>query len=690
MKLLIKESVGVCLCLLAALAACGDGTTAELGITLTNTASSSLLYVEPAISNDDAKMHWRWIGDKWDPEMPCPIAGAPFKTRHLFSANPDSQVAATTIPPGLRRFCLYEAPVNYQSPEPTPSQLIALLGQPLGGLSLLRSIEPDHQSVAPFASSKIKDVVQATFSQELDEHADRFSTLPIHVGNSISTGDQTRIALLDTVPTFEPFENPEGRISNSTHGHGLTNIAKNLVCDDSAECTAKISTQLAMPLIRNPGGSLSVDTVRGGYFGSIGWLAEALRSEVRAWQNATGLSEANNNLVMSLSLGWSPDFGGSSGPISSWPLDVQAVYAAVVDAHCRNVLIVSAAGNSTNGPTGNTGPILPAAWEKRNAPTHGECSLALGHDWSPALGFSTTRYKPLLFAASGIDYKGDPIAISREGGLARIAGYADHAVTVDANGDFTATLTGTSVSTVVVAAAAATAWFYRPNEALYTIMQYVYQGGRTVGTRADFCRSSGTPCRARTKRATICGAARRACRSTGPGGFCPSYFGSCSSWNRAPAAVGALDYSGFDSAATDFNFEYALASTGDPACGTIQLAYSKDYSSSSECPDLQFYGSGATPWTSPQPEGDPCPNCVGYISSDEVRLSNPYGFGGYSSPTLSVTNSSGITTNYGLGSLSGTSVNVYFGSSVLSGSRTISFSGISGGVSYSSSLYLGY
>ena len=127
----------------------------------------------------------------------------------------------------------------------------------------------------------------------------------------------------------------------------------------------------------------------------------------------------------------------------------------------------------------------------------------------------------------------------------------------------------------------------------------------------------------------------------------------------------------------------------DPVCGAVDLAVEKSSALASECPDQQYYGGTARPWTMPQPDIDACPNCYGFIGSDEFRLSNPSDFGTYSSSTLSITNSFG-TTNYSLFGLSGTDANVTLDSGALTGATSATFTGVSGGTSQTSSLYLGF
>ena len=152
-----------------------------------------------------------------------------------------------------------------------------------------------------------------------------------------------------------------------------------------------------------------------------------------------------------------------------------------------------------------------------------------------------------------------------------------------------------------------------------------------------------------------------------------------------------MDYGTFDAYSKGYFLEYDTATYNDPICGAVELTNSIGLTvTSTECPESQSYGDGALPFTVPQPEGDPCPNCAAYFGSDTARLYNPYGFSSYSSPTLSVTSNTGTVTNYGLGSLSGTNINLAFGSSVFNNASSVKFTAVKSGTSYSSPLYFGF
>ena len=75
--------------------------------------------------------------------------------------------------------------------------------------------------------------------------------------------------------------------------------------------------------------------------------------------------------------------------------------------------------------------------------------------------------------------------------------------------------------------------------------------------------------------------------------------------------------------------------------------------------------------------------------SSMVRLTGTTDFGNYTSPTLKVKDTSGVTTNYSLGGLSGTSISISFPNLDFASVKSASFSGITGtGSSVSDALYV--
>ena len=642
--------------------------------------------------SDDGATPWRYIGIKRDPNRLCPQpTSGDFNGRELFAQD---QGANDTLPPALRKFCLYESTlIEFDPAQPgVPAELQALTSPNLP--DQLISIEPDHMGLA--GSSKLTTEYQRSFFNETKEHGGKLGFLP----TDSNEPQRVRIAVLDSSPTAD-WNSGAQVFGRSMHGHGIANIARELTCDNNGQCMADISTQMAMPLYYESG-NLVQDPFNGGDFGSIAWLAEAIFRETRAWKQ----SESHEHLVLNLSLGWSPDYGGDSGTPSSWPNDVKAVYHAIGYAHCAGALVVAAAGNATGGATGDTGALLPALWETHEAPSPNYCPQLAGNDQDESIFASPAGYRPLLFAASGDDNKGDDIAIARDGGRARLAAYADHAVVLgaDIDGDgvsnFTDAMTGTSVSTAVLSSAAASVWYYRPELTFFDVMELVYDGATTLSNLPDFC--EGGAC-GDTKRVTVCESVQKACDSGL--GACPAA-GSlpvCDGWDQSPIDTSSFDFANFDASAGATTMAYqehvdaegtvTVASLVNASCSEVATNLGEQDGNAvnqlAQCPESQAYGITAKPWTAPQPWGGNCDGCYMSTLSSMLRLTSSTDFSSYSSPTLSVKSNTGTVTNYSLGSLSGKDISISFSNLSLGNVSSASFTGISGtGSSISNSLYV--
>ena len=79
-----------------------------------------------------------------------------------------------------------------------------------------------------------------------------------------------------------------------------------------------------------------------------------------------------------------------------------------------------------------------------------------------------------------------------------------------------------------------------------------------------------------------------------------------------------------------------------------------------------------------------------FVDSGTIALTSlTSDFSLYSSPTLSVTDTAGSTTNYSLGSLSGFNITMSFGSSFGS-VKSATFSGYTSSYSFSNPIYIGF
>lgn len=548
--------------------------------------------VDPPVLKSDAAIPWQWIGLQKDADGACPSPDSGgWIVEKLFAPVPGGGLA--NIPPALRPFCLYSQP----SPGPVTAGALAALAalEP----QQLRDLEMDSLSVT--TAGILEQALRHDLEQHfLDQAGANFRNLP-------SASAATHLAVVDTARTdhHKAYLNT----GTSPHGYTLINLARALLCQGD-RCAAKITSRLAMPFhVIDSGSSTRVlrDLRHGGTFGSVAELARGLQHEVAHW----AASGSDGRLILNLSLGWDPVFGGGESTVAAMPLSVQAVFRAIADARCRGGLIIAAAGNDPGGPW-TTGPIFPAAWEQLPAPKRTACTTALGFAPSPShFPTAATAYNPLVFAASGVQSAGQPLANQRPGAGAPIAAYADHATAPGARPSApTALLTGSSVASLVTSSAAALVWHRLPKLRADEVMAHLYSAGDDLGRRPDFAmRSSTSSGRSSVRRVSLCSAQHRACSLAGS---CPGPPIPCPAWDPEPLNlpstlrltlaedIGEIDLS-------SIKVEQKLSK----ACRYRTFKLRKDDSMPSDpCPDRQYRESRAAPWrTDPQPGSNFCPSC---------------------------------------------------------------------------------
>jgi hypothetical protein len=551
----------------------------------------------------DACPDWRWIGIMEGRGTACPRPRAPaWTTRPLFP-TPDPRLA--TVPAGLRPYCLYEHPAA--GGELTLDELPGLI-----------AIERDCMAVLPAASS-LPRAALAKLEPYFLQQAGGFAAPPPLVG----AAPAVRLALLDTAPTSEaPAENADNR---SLHGYSLARMATKLACGPGG-CAARITSQLGLPwVVYEPSSrTLSVrDDLRGGFVGMIGELAEATRSEVVTWQAV----DAPKPLVLNLSVGWNPAFGGGEATVAAMPPAVQAVHAAITDALCRGVSVVAAGGNRTWGPDPkfSRGPLLPAAWEQRAAPTDLECAAARSPGTPVDLG--STSYRPFVSAVGAVDASGRQLGNARLKAEPRLVAFGDHAaVSGETSAVPTAMLTGSSVSTVIAATALSWVRAYRPTLKVLDAVDLLHEGAQPTGRQADihFRPKEGSVAPPDSAwavgRVSVAKAAAAACAGQG--------ISPCPGWTPPPTGppnLGAGAYSDFAGATTVRLSQLAvLAPTPHDDCppeawrAALRAAgeqaeperfHGSVAASVYRCPQWQLFDVSFHAMVGPQPESDPCPGC---------------------------------------------------------------------------------
>ena len=603
----------------------------------------------PDIDAATACPNWRWIGVKENPEAACPVPeGAGWKVQPLFeprlfleteypaeipannteSGDVSPQEILAAVPPGLRPYCVYEH-IERGNAQDIPG----LIGHGL------QQADSDCAAVG-----KLGDELLPHFEKNFRFHAGATA-----IGTSLVARNphgNVRLAFLDTQPTSEMAPEIPGR---SLHGYALAHVARNLVCpDQGGACAARITTQLAMPIVsfdRADPRMTVRDEARGGFFGTLGDLASAIRLEVEAWQDS-----GQARLILNLSLGWEGRlFGdladhdqlteaakttlwekGNKKPKDRTPptrASVAAVHAALQDAACRGALIVAAAGNHTGGPLPNSGPMLPAGWQQLDAPDAATCAAIVGTGEVAESVREATVARPLVYAASGVRSEGSPLANTRQASESPLAAYADHVSVPDLAGQSTTPLTGTSVAAAVISATAAALWHHDPQRPPHEVMDLMHWAGDDLSRTASFHHPSEhrdhpgathpeAVQRDRVRRVSLCSTMRK-CSNVW--GSCPAP-AACPKWSRQPPSLTT-----FMSAKTSSNTIAAQQLDGDlgkvSPCSADNIFYPTSGSlPANPCPFEQFHAADAVTWTHPQPGVDPCPTCISTLGSPTFKL----------------------------------------------------------------------
>ncbi len=553
--------------------------------------------LDPAVS----EMRNRWIGIKNNPRQDCPDpAGTPYQLSVLFELGVGPQP-----PPGLEQFCLYVAPVvaGGQPPFPNPSAVG------------FRALGPDHAAVTQHARrARRTDLMRQMYSEEYsDLFALEGGAMPDLRRSSAPT---TRVAVIDSSPTEAPGS---GHLVRGTddHGFAMANYIRHLLCAPGGGCIGRVSTRLALPL-RYEMGTLIEDTVNGGDFGTVLQLAEAIQLETADWLT-DGVAD---RLVINLSLGWHPAYGGEGSDPTLWPPDVQAVYSALEYARCQGALIIAASGNDAGSPNPDAaGPIYPAGWEMLEVRAAG-CQAASGGTYPIA---TDVHGRPLVHAAGAVNEANVEIAIARPESRPPLVAYGDHAAAPDptSTGGFTKIYTGTSVSAAVVSAAAAAVWSnLRPLSAGAVMEQIADSSTAPLGPAdAYFCSGPFCP---ETLRVEVCEAVKYACEA-GP------YAGTCT---RVPPVLACDTSPPFVPQADPAELATFLAITPEvdlvmpwaprvlpPLCGASELYSRRFIPDADPCPLQQHYvAEQAAPLTLPQPHNTACPVCQVSVSTGEVVI----------------------------------------------------------------------
>ena len=552
------------------------------------------LSIDRPLLTRDGCAAWRFIGLRTDVEVKCPeptaIPGVTWRVRTLF--KPD---ASGTVPAALRPYCVYRAEgASARTLDAVSDALEDLvddgsLGGATASCAALRGVAESGVAEGRTSIEKILPANEAwsQWHEHFLVHAEALREGPDQPPFDPKE-KSIRLAVLDTQPVAAGGALVQ--VTNSHHGRSLIGLAKNLVCHPGAagdvRCAADIQPQLALHISQfnwQDESKTIFDTAMGGFYGTIDRLAEAVWDEVRLI--------GDQKLILNLSVAWVGEhFGGLEETPEQMPEPVRALYDAMRIASCEGALMVAAAGNRLGGPVPENGPLLPAGWERRPAPDDATCErLKTGSGATEALKkVADVSRSPLVYAVAGISGDGTRLANARPGSEPERVTYGDHVV-VDTTGQ---TLTGSSVSAIVVSAAAAVAWSHDTDSTAHEIMERIWQAGRQLERSAQVESSDGAP--REVRRLGICTAL-----SAIVGGEC----------QEPPPYLPCYTQIGCVGEELDFK-RLSRIKRVDPFCGIQTIAFDPDVGKPEDpCPYRQYFGIQTRPWSGPQPQENPCSGC---------------------------------------------------------------------------------
>jgi hypothetical protein len=425
----------------------------------------------------------------------CELPGAPAtpnwaRHRMFDDATPDLVAWTEAVPGELQRYCSYEyigrEPIGQRHYDELFAAIDAYPGMPLDSVAL------DCRSELVQGNGLEDPAIVAQLAESFHRAIQWIPGSALR--STAGQREHIEVAVLDTVSR-------EGTKPVNEHGVVMGEIIAEIACPDGdSSCSNTIRHHQAMPRHANK----SADWARGGDFGTMGDLATAIVAAVGHWRMAQlDDRDAAKRLVINASLGWVPDASASTNAPE------RALERALEFAACNGALVIAAAGNIPDPAcaAGDSGPLAPATYQLVEAPDAAECArlgyAAIEDSMLPVFGES----RPLVYAAGGLDGHDRPILNGRPEAMPPLAVYAAHA-SVEAGGDYTTPLTGTSVSAAVVSATASLVWSYAPELTPNQVMQLIYDSGVDIGQQADFGFAGAA---ATVHRVSVCAAMSELC-----------------------------------------------------------------------------------------------------------------------------------------------------------------------------------
>ena len=539
---------------------------------------------DPRFCNPDER-----IGIKPDPKLECSSYNR-LGVNGLWNSSP---LFGDKASDALAKFC---------SVQWVPSQNGAQPDQ--GNLPLLNDLAMDCTVVGPQANGlapHVSGALQDTFRRQSG-----YRDIP-SAGITTTTTAPTSIAIVDTAP-----------YGNTTpinhHGSDLAAIAHNLACGNDSSCLQNVYTTLGLPR-HNTLDGVESDTINGGHFGSLGDLSLGIYEAVERFHHdqPDAIGKTPAHLVINLSLGWDSLFGDLpsypaprthlnliNGVSNGIPAPIQAMHAILIYAKCEGALILAATGNKKFGSCSDDA-LLPAAWERLAAPTPNDCdgfdimTSETSSDLPPGTEQPYLVEAPLLRAVGGLEYDNSPLDSMRSNSTPQLLAASFHARGTKALDEATEVMTGTSVGTVVTAAAAALSWSHYSTRDGDEVVNVAYDGlPKVPNATSDFGFDGAGQAVAEVN---VCGFLQATCAEFSNGHDCPSL--QCPSTQIDLSNVNAALDASPDGQIYSDAAANAPARFCQDACGDTYLWYGGSQGIT-ELPD---------PWVHPQPSTPICDVC---------------------------------------------------------------------------------
>lgn len=516
----------------------------------------------------------------------------------LFADGTPSLAGAGVPPKGLANYCQYTwTPTGSYQGDPDLGLLDGIGAHASDCEVVWQQSDPLSEALSPALSATYLDHLDAPAAEELT-----------------GTRQPVMVAVIDSLSKTSA----DGR---SSHGESMGALIEGVHCAGQP-CDSSVHYRLALPRYLDEQHATQRDWVSGGNFGSQGELARAIFGAVREWETHGSVG----HLILNLSVGWEPSFGGTGAP-ANMPAPVRAVFDALQYASCKGALIVAAAGNASGSC--EAGPMAPALWENHLAPGIAACN-DLGAPNRPAF----TSSDRLVYAAVGLRHDGRLIASTRDGDLPRLAAPAFAAVN-DAPGAPHVPMTGSSLAAASVSAVASLVWSYEHTLPPSAVIQRIYDTGI-----ADVMTTPGAT--VTLPEFGVPGIPRRVSACKALAACVPTLIDTCPdvTCNDLPPdlaglAVAASDaYAAIEALSTtpvfvDLRGTFNPRKQCDDACGIELMVRTTSGVSGDPCDRDHVVGLDRA--TSPQPRSTPCPACwisngaadTAYLMLDDIYDQTP-------------------------------------------------------------------